>query len=191
MKPGSVVVDLAAEAGGNIETTEPGKVSVYKDVTHIGLTDLPSRLPTQASFLYGNNISKFLLSIGEKDHFNINLEDEVVRGSIILQNGQLMWPPPPPPEPSPGAVPAAAAAAAVVREPPPPPNYFNLTLKDASAYAAGEDCCLRHQQEVIDVSVKWKFCLLKSICFVSSQCLWFFYIIIHFFFVVSCFLCSF
>ncbi|XP_045102962.1 NAD(P) transhydrogenase, mitochondrial-like [Portunus trituberculatus] len=137
MKPGSVVVDLAAEAGGNIETTVPGEVSVYKDVTHIGLTDLPSRLPTQASFLYGNNISKFLLSIGEKDHFNINLEDEVVRGSIILQNGQLMWPPPPPPEPSPGAVPAAAAAPAAVKEPPPPPNYFTLTMKDASAYAAG------------------------------------------------------
>ncbi|XP_063851492.1 NAD(P) transhydrogenase, mitochondrial-like [Scylla paramamosain] len=136
MKPGSVVVDLAAEAGGNIETTVPGEVSVYKDVTHIGLTDLPSRLPTQSSFLYGNNISKFLLSIGEKDHFNINLEDEVVRGSIILQNGQLMWPPPPPPEPSPGAVPAAAAPAAV-KEPPPPPNYFTMTLKDASAYAAG------------------------------------------------------
>lgn len=136
MKPGSVVVDLAAEAGGNIETTVPGEVSVYKDVTHVGLTDLPSRLPTQASFLYGNNISKFLLSIGEKEHFNINLEDEVVRGSIILQNGQLMWPPPPPPEPSPGAV--AAAPAAVVKEPPPPPNYFNITLKDASAYAAGE-----------------------------------------------------
>ncbi|XP_047481904.1 NAD(P) transhydrogenase, mitochondrial-like [Penaeus chinensis] len=138
MKPGSVVVDLAAEAGGNIETTVPGEVSVYNDVTHIGLTDLPSRLPTQSSFLYGNNISKFLLSIGEKDHFSINLEDEVVRGSIILQNGQLMWPPPPPPEPSPGAVPAAAAAAApVVKEPPPPPNYFNITMKDALMYTAG------------------------------------------------------
>lgn len=85
MKPGSVVVDLAAEAGGNIETTRPGEVYVYNDVTHVGLADLPSRLPTQASFLYGNNISKLLLSIGEKDHFNINLEDEVVRGSIVLQ----------------------------------------------------------------------------------------------------------
>lgn len=138
MKPGSVVVDLAAEAGGNIETTVPGEVSVYNDVTHIGLTDLPSRLPTQSSFLYGNNISKFLLSIGEKDHFNINLEDEVVRGSIILQNGQLMWPPPPPPEPSPGAVPAAAAAPAAVKEPPPPPNYFNITMKDALMYTAGK-----------------------------------------------------
>ena len=146
MKPGSVVVDLAAEAGGNIETTVPGEVSVYNDVTHIGLTDLPSRLPTQASFLYGNNISKFLLSIGDKEHFNINLEDEVVRGSILLQNGTLMWPPPPPPTPAPGVAPVAAAAAAVVKEPPPPPNYFNMTLKDASAYAAGEDSCWCWQQ---------------------------------------------
>ncbi|XP_076029477.1 NAD(P) transhydrogenase, mitochondrial-like [Oratosquilla oratoria] len=135
MKPGSVVVDLAAEAGGNIETTIPGEVYVYKDVTHIGLTDLPSRLATQASSLYANNISKFLLSIGEKDHYNVNLEDEVVRGSIILDNGKLLWPPPPV-EPSPVAAPAAAAAA-VVKEPPPPPNYFNLTLKDALTYTGG------------------------------------------------------
>ena len=94
----------------------------------------------QASTLYGNNISKFLLSIGEKDHFNINLEDEVVRGSIILQDGQLMWPPPPPPEPSPQAVAASAAAAApaAVKEPPPPPNYFNITMKDALTYTAGK-----------------------------------------------------
>lgn len=64
MKPGSVVVDLAAEAGGNIETTKPGEVYTYKDVVHIGLTDLPSRLPTQSSTLFANNISKFLLSLG-------------------------------------------------------------------------------------------------------------------------------
>lgn len=135
MRPGSVVVDLAAEAGGNIETTVPGEVSVYNDVTHVGLTDLPSRLPTQASFLYGNNISKFLLSIGDKEHFNINLEDEVVRGSIIIHNGKWLWPPP---RVEPAAVPvAAAAAAAVVKEPPPPPNYFNITLKDALMYTSG------------------------------------------------------
>lgn len=64
MKPGSVVVDLAAEAGGNIETTKPGQVYVYNGVTHVGLTDLSSRLPTQSSTLYANNISKFLLSMG-------------------------------------------------------------------------------------------------------------------------------
>ena len=62
MKPGSVVVDLAAEAGGNIETTNPGELYKYHDVAHIGYTDLPSRLPTQSSTLYSNDISKMLLS---------------------------------------------------------------------------------------------------------------------------------
>ena len=66
MKDGSVVVDLAAEAGGNIETTKPGELYQYKGVTHIGYTDLPSRLPTQSSTLYANNISKYLLSMGPK-----------------------------------------------------------------------------------------------------------------------------
>lgn len=81
MKPGSVVVDLAAEAGGNIETIKPGEI--YTDsngVTHIGYTDLPSRLPTQSSTLYANNITKFLLSMGQKDRFFVNLDDEVIRG---------------------------------------------------------------------------------------------------------------
>lgn len=64
MKPGSVVVDLAAEAGGNIETIKPGELYVHNGVTHIGYTDLPSRLPTQSSTLYANNISKLLLSFG-------------------------------------------------------------------------------------------------------------------------------
>lgn len=138
MKPGSVVVDLAAETGGNIETTKPGEVYVYKGVTHVGLTDLPSRLPTQSSFLYANNISKFLLSIGEKNHFNINLEDEVVRGSIVLHNGKLLWPPP---QISVSAAPTPAAptpeAEKVTAIQPAVPNYFNNTLKDASLLTGG------------------------------------------------------
>merc|ERR1712226_1369814 len=82
MKPGSVVVDLASEAGGNIETTKPGENYVYNDVTHIGYTDLPSRLPTQSSTLYSNNITNLLLSYGEKDHCCLDFEnDEVTRGS--------------------------------------------------------------------------------------------------------------
>ncbi|GFN92167.1 NAD(P) transhydrogenase, mitochondrial [Plakobranchus ocellatus] len=133
MKPGSVVVDLAAEAGGNIETTRPGELYTYNDVIHIGYTDLPSRLPTQSSTLYANNISKLLLSFGEKDHYNLNMEDEVVRGSIILKEGEMMWPPPPPKE-----VPVAAAPAPkAVKEPPPPPNYFADTMKDSLMYTAG------------------------------------------------------
>src|SRR5688572_1428074 len=108
MKQGSVIVDLAAEAGGNCEATRPGELVVHNGVTIIGqsstqqrsvpknltkgvgYTDLPSRLPTQSSTLYSNNISKFLLSIGDNNRFNINLEDEVVRGSMVVNKGEIL-----------------------------------------------------------------------------------------------------
>merc|ERR1711936_453390 len=136
MKPGSVVVDLAAEAGGNIETITPGEVTVYNNVTHIGLTDLPSRLPTQASTLYANNISKLLLSMaGTKEHFHLDFTDDVVRGSIVLNKGVTSWPPNPPisvaaAAPKGGA--AAAAAAAPVEV-----NHFNEKMKTALSYTGG------------------------------------------------------
>merc|ERR1712168_1229439 len=139
MKPGSVVVDLAAEAGGNFETTKPGEIYSYNNVTHIGLTDLPSRLPTQASTLYANNISKLLLSMaGTKEHFHLDFTDDVVRGSIVLNNGVLSWPADPPvvvvAAPAPGAAAAGAAATAVEKA---EPNYFGIYLKDAGIYTAG------------------------------------------------------
>ncbi|KAK4142321.1 NAD(P) transhydrogenase beta subunit-domain-containing protein [Dichotomopilus funicola] len=110
MKPGSVVVDLAAEAGGNCEKTEPGKMVTYKDVKIIGYTDLPSRLPTQSSTLYSNNITKFLLSMAPKDkEYGVDLTDEVVRGAIVTQRGQII---PPAPRPAPPPAPAASASSA-------------------------------------------------------------------------------
>merc|ERR1712012_101540 len=134
MKPGSVVVDLAAEAGGNIETIKPGEVYTYNDVTHIGFTDLPSRLPTQASTLYANNISKLLLSMaGTKDHYHLDMADDVVRGSIVLNKDVTSWPPNPP-------ISVAAtgqAAAKVEKVAPPPPNYFANQLKESLTYTAG------------------------------------------------------
>jgi NAD(P) transhydrogenase len=133
MKDGSVVVDLAAEAGGNIATTRPGELYNYKGITHVGYTDLPSRLPTQSSTLYANNITKFLLSIGEQGHFNINLEDEVVRGAIILQEGNLLWPAPPPKEVT--AQPVPVVKAEVV--PPAELNPFNITMRKSIVYTAG------------------------------------------------------
>jgi NAD(P) transhydrogenase len=140
MKPGSVVVDLASEAGGNIETTRPGEKYVYKDVTHIGYTDLPSRLSAQSSSLYANNISKFLLSIGSQDHFYIDLNDEVVRGSLILREGEWMWPPPKPAaiadplSKKPKIDDKAAKKAALEAL---PPNYFANYLKDSLLYTTG------------------------------------------------------
>lgn len=110
MKPGSVIVDLAAEAGGNCEKTEPGKLITHHGVKIIGYTDLPSRLPTQSSTLYSNNITKFLLSIApvEKE-FGVDLSDEVVRGAIVTQKGEVI---PPAPRPAPPPAPAAPAATA-------------------------------------------------------------------------------
>merc|ERR1712088_265311 len=129
MKPGSVVVDLASEAGGNIETIKPGEVSVYNNVTHIGFTDLPSRLSTQASSLYSNNISKLLLSMqGDKDHYYLDMADDVVRGSIVLNQGATTWPPNPP---------ISVAAAAAPQTEKAEPNYFNLKLKQSLTYTAG------------------------------------------------------
>lgn len=104
MKPGSVIVDLAAEAGGNCEITVPGQLSHHKGVTVIGYTDLPSRLATQASTLYSNNITKFLLSMSPKErHFGIDLNDEVVRRSIVTYNGELIPSLPPLAPPAPAA----------------------------------------------------------------------------------------
>ncbi|KAG7289120.1 hypothetical protein NEMBOFW57_005483 [Staphylotrichum longicolle] len=119
MKPGSVIVDLAAEAGGNCEKTEPGKMVTYKDVKIIGYTDLPSRLPTQSSTLYSNNITKFLLSMAPKDkEYGIDLTDEVVRGAIVTQKGEILPPAPrPAPPPAPAAAPAAKEAEVVALTP--------------------------------------------------------------------------
>ncbi|KAJ5831842.1 hypothetical protein N7474_000153 [Penicillium riverlandense] len=116
MKPGSVVVDLAAEAGGNCEATVPGELSRYKDVTVIGYTDLPSRLPTQSSTLYSNNITKLLLSMAPQEKsFGIDFKDEVVRGSIVTLNGEII-PPAAPPAPPPAPKPDAQAVAAKKEE---------------------------------------------------------------------------
>ncbi|KAL4077098.1 NAD(P) transhydrogenase beta subunit-domain-containing protein, partial [Scleroderma yunnanense] len=98
MKQGSVIVDLAAETGGNCQATKPGELVVKDGVTIIGYTDLPSRLPTQSSTLYSNNITKFLLSIGENGRFAVDLDDEVVRGSIVVHKGEIL---PPAPRPAP------------------------------------------------------------------------------------------
>lgn len=135
MKPGSVIVDLAAEAGGNVATIVPGQIKTIHDVVHIGLTDFPSRLPTQSSTLYANNISKFLLSIGEKQHFNIDMKDDVVRGSIVLNDGTLTWPPP---AIATSAAPSASTAAVAASKPVAlPPNPFTEAMKSSLTYTTG------------------------------------------------------
>ena len=112
MKPGSVIVDMAAEQGGNCELTEPGKVVTKHGVIIIGYTDLPSRLATQASTLYATNLFRLSEELCKtKDGtFNVNMEDEVIRGTTVIKEGAVTWPPPAPKLSAAPAKPAAAKA---------------------------------------------------------------------------------
>ncbi|MDH3787462.1 MAG: Re/Si-specific NAD(P)(+) transhydrogenase subunit alpha [Xanthomonadales bacterium] len=98
MKDGSVVVDLAAEQGGNCELTQPEKVIKHGGVTIIGYTDMPSRLAAQSSQLYATNLRHLLTDLTpEKDgQINVDMEDEVFRGATVCINGETTWPPPAP-----------------------------------------------------------------------------------------------
>jgi NAD(P) transhydrogenase subunit alpha len=97
MKKGSVIVDLAAENGGNCALTEPGNVVERYGVHILGYTDLPSRLAPTASLLFGNNLTHLLADLGGASHFHLDLADEVVRGALVVRGGEVIWPPPPRP----------------------------------------------------------------------------------------------
>ena len=135
MKPGSVIVDLAAESGGNCELTKKDEMVVHKGIKVIGYTDLPSRMSGQSSSLYSNNISKFLQTLTTKEgNFNVDLTDEVTRGAIITHKGELLWPNPNPPmlDASKTAQPVKhEKKAEVVVDP------FKRTLKNAITTAVG------------------------------------------------------
>ncbi|MFM1993960.1 MAG: hypothetical protein RL537_649 [Actinomycetota bacterium] len=113
MKPGSVIVDMAAAQGGNVEGTVAGKRTVTKNgVIILGYTDLPSRLPQQSSQLYGTNLVNLLnlLTPNKDGKTVINFEDVVQRAVTVVKEGQITWPPPPVQV---SAAPAAAPAAPV------------------------------------------------------------------------------
>jgi NAD(P) transhydrogenase subunit alpha len=96
MAEGSVIVDLAAERGGNCALTRPGEVVRHAGKTIIGYTDLPSRMARQASQLYGTNLAHLLDEMGGADKFRIDLDNEVVRSALVTHAGDITWPPPKP-----------------------------------------------------------------------------------------------
>ncbi|KAF4101045.1 hypothetical protein G5714_017477 [Onychostoma macrolepis] len=160
MRDGSVVVDLAAEAGGNFETTKPGELYVHRGVTHIGYADLPSRMPTQASSLYSNNIIKLLkasslysnniikllkaISPDKEffhfepcDEFDYGTLDHVIRGTMVMKQGKNLFPaplpkttPPPPPAKQKTVAELEAEKKAVI-------SPFRRTMTSAGVYTAG------------------------------------------------------
>ncbi len=123
MKSGSVIVDLAAEQGGNCELTEPGRVVKKHGVTVIGYTDLPSRLATQSSQLYATNLRHLLTDMCPKKDgvLVVDFADEVVRGATVVKDGAVTWPPPAPKlsaaPPKPAAQAAQPVKAGEVRKP--------------------------------------------------------------------------
>jgi NAD(P) transhydrogenase subunit alpha len=111
MKPGSVIIDLAAEQGGNCELTRAGEIVVHNGVKVVGFTDYASRLATTASNLYSTNLVHLLTDLGGGQRWNLNLDDEILRGVTVVRQGEVL-PPPPPVQPSPAAAPAAKPATA-------------------------------------------------------------------------------
>ncbi len=114
MKPGSVIVDMAAEQGGNCELTEPGKAVVKHGVTIVGYTDLASRMARQSSTLYGTNLFRLTEELCKtKDGIiNVNMQDDAIRGLTVIKDGEITWPAPPlvvapKPAPKPAAAPTA------------------------------------------------------------------------------------
>jgi len=110
MKPGSVIVDMAAERGGNCELTEPGRAVVKHGVTIVGYTDLNSRLAKQSSTLYGTNLFRLTEELCKtKDGIiNVNMEDDAIRGLTVIKDGVVTWPAPAPKLPAAPAKPVAA-----------------------------------------------------------------------------------
>jgi H+-translocating NAD(P) transhydrogenase subunit alpha len=167
MKDGSVIVDLAAEQGGNCELTEPGEVVVRNGVSIIGYTDLPSRLAAQSSQLYGTNLRHLLTDMTpEKDgNLVLDLEDEVVRGATVCTGGETLWPPPPP---------KISAAAPAKAEPAPAPvvEEKKPSLAGPIMMAAIGGLALLGLGAVAPPSFMAHFTVFVLACFVGYMVIW-------------------
>ena len=173
MKPGSVIVDLAAEQGGNCALTEPGKIVHHKGVTIVGYTDLPSRMASMSSQLYGATIVALLGELTNEDGLHINLDDEVARGAIVLHEGKMMWPPPAPPTPAappePGVPTKSSASTAVVKT----ANGHNVEGKGISpAVLAVVGLVLLGLGFVSPDTALSHFTVFMLACFVGWQVVW-------------------
>jgi len=132
MPSGGVVVDLAAEQGGNCELTVAGEVAQRHGVTVIGYTDLPARMPAQASQLYAANLGNLLaeLTPGRDGELVVDMDDEVIRGCTVAHDGEVTWPPPA------AAKPSAAATRPVAKTAPAATKTVETAAADSAAPAA-------------------------------------------------------
>lgn len=176
MKPGSVIVDLAAEQGGNCALTEKDKVVVKHGVTIIGYTNLPSRLANQSSQLYATNLRHLLteLSPEKNGEINVNMDDEVIRGATVIKEGKITWPPPAPKLSAAAAPQTEAPANAGVAEKAKHKNKKSLipaSLRLIIPLAIG-GLALYGLGTVAPVSFMSHFTVFVLACFVGYQVIW-------------------
>ncbi len=168
MKDGSVIVDLAAEQGGNCELTVPGEVITDSGVTVIGYTDLPSRLSAQASQLYATNLRHLLTDMTpEKDgNIVVDFDDEVVRGATVCKDGETTWPPPAP------KLSAAPKAAAPPPEPVAEPEEEKPSVWGPIIAMAAGGLALLGLGSVAPASFMAHFTVFVLACFVGYMVIW-------------------
>jgi NAD(P) transhydrogenase subunit alpha len=171
MKQGSVIVDLAAELGGNCALTEKDKIIQKYGVTIIGYTDLPSRMPAQSSQLYATNIRHLFADLTPKKDgkINVNMDDEVIRGATVVHKGKITWPPPAP-KLSAAPKPAAQAKPAVAIEKPsksiipaPVKKYLPFAIAAWAIYALGASA---------PASFMSHFTVFVLACFIGYMVIW-------------------
>ncbi|MDD1615700.1 MAG: NAD(P) transhydrogenase subunit alpha [Methylococcaceae bacterium NSP1-2] len=157
MRAGSVIVDLAAEQGGNCELTEKDAVVVKHGVTIIGYSNLPSRLANQSSQLYSTNLRHLLTELCPKKDgvINVNMEDEVIRGTTVIKEGKITWPPPPPTLSAAPAKPTATVTATV--------DHVSVAKHPLVLFSVGA---------VAPESFMAHFTVFVLACFVGYQVIW-------------------
>jgi NAD(P) transhydrogenase subunit alpha len=169
MKDGSVIVDLAAEQGGNCKLTEAGVVKKVHGVSIIGYTDLPSRLAAQSSQLYGTNLRHLMTDMcKEKDgNLIVDFDDEVVRGATVVKDGEITWPPPAPKlsaaPPKPAEKPAEAKVEAVEEKPSGTGPLIGFVLAGLGLLGLGA---------VAPASFMAHFTVFVLACFVGYMVIW-------------------
>ncbi len=171
MQDGSVIVDLAAEQGGNCKLTEKNKVVIKHGVSIIGYTDLPSRLATQASQLYATNLRHLLTDMcpDKNGEIIVNMEDEAVRGATVVNKGEITWPPPAPKLSAAPAVKAEETAPEVVEEvkssliPEPVKKFLPLVIAGLALYGLGS---------VAPESFMNHFTVFVLACFIGYMVIW-------------------
>jgi len=167
MKRGSVIVDLAAEQGGNCELTEPGELVEREGVKIIGYTDLTSRMPRHASKMFSANIVHLLEEMGGAADFEIDEENDVVRGALVLRDGVSKWPPPPSPVPAAPVQPKPAPKEPASAPEPPARSPLPLAIAALLAVILLASIAAYAPQQFVQ-----HFTVFVLACFVGWQVVW-------------------